>query len=56
LLLPGGWLAPAGVAIFKMILSRLVALAAMAGLGTFYWRIQRRRRQAGATQAQPRRA
>jgi hypothetical protein len=30
----------------KVLVLRLVTMAAMGGLGTFYWRIQRRRRQA----------
>ena len=38
-----------GVADAKVLALRLVTLAAMGGLGTFYWRIQRDRRRAALT-------
>ncbi|MFQ5921593.1 MAG: hypothetical protein ACE5M4_02015 [Anaerolineales bacterium] len=38
----------------KLLITRLITLAAMGGLGTYYWRIQRqRRRLAGNPQPQP---
>jgi hypothetical protein len=37
----------------KLLVMRLITLASMGGLGTYYWRIQRRRRRAARGRAYP---
>jgi hypothetical protein len=37
----------------KVLVQRLITLGAMAGLGTYYWRIQRDRRRVASTQTTP---